>query len=135
MPNCTFILNIYMYYYCSDNHGEKRKQELKSQGFSIISGRAVKYFSTSKSWDSARAACHGMKGFLLTVDSNTMTNWAKQHGSFWIGLNDKVNVTTLLCHVPRYHDYRYRVPTSKLFFFLRHVVGSYHDRCLISRID
>jgi len=72
-----------------DNHGEKRKQELKSQGFSIISGRAVKYFSTSKTWDSARAACHGMKGFLLTVDSNTMTNWAKQHGSFWIGLNDK----------------------------------------------
>merc|ERR1711962_1568673 len=72
-----------------DNHGEKRKQELKSKGFSIISGRAVKYFSTSKTWDSARAACHGMKGFLLTVDSNTMTNWAKQHGSFWIGLNDK----------------------------------------------
>merc|ERR1711872_49966 len=79
-----------------DNHGEKRKQELKSQGFSIISGRAVKYFSTSKSWDSARAACHGMNGFLLTVDSNTMTNWVKQHGSFWIGLNDKATTDVMV---------------------------------------
>ena len=59
-----------------------------------IPGRAVKYFATKKDWDTAKSACHALGGYLLTVDSDTVTNWVKQiSGVFWIGLNDKVSVT------------------------------------------
>ena len=74
-----------------------RKIELQNQGFDVatIPGRAVKYFATKKDWDTAKSVCHALGGYLLTVDSSTVTNWVKQiSGVFWIGLNDKVSVTT-----------------------------------------
>ncbi len=74
-----------------------RKIELKNKGFDVstISGRAVKYFPTKKNWDTAKSECHALGGYLLTVDSSTVTDWVKQiSGVFWIGLNDKVNVPT-----------------------------------------
>ena len=67
---------------------------MQNNGFDVTSipGRAVKYFSTEKDWDSAKSACHDLGGYLLTVDSDSVTNWATQKDDvFWIGLNDKVN--------------------------------------------
>ncbi len=74
-----------------------REFELRKQGFDVdtIPGRAVKYYPTKKNWDTAKSACHALGGYLLTVDSSTVTNWVKQIPAvFWIGLNDKVNVNT-----------------------------------------
>merc|ERR1712180_199798 len=69
-----------------------RTIELQSNGFDVTSipGRAVKYFSTKKNWDSAKSACHALGGYLLTDDSASVNNWVKEKsGVSWIGLNDK----------------------------------------------
>ncbi len=70
-----------------------------------IPGRAVKYFSTKKDWDSAKSACHALGGYLLTDDSASVNNWVKEKsGVSWIGLNDKVDsiavqlLLKMLCH-------------------------------------
>ena len=67
---------------------------MQNSGFDVTSipGRAVKYFSTKKDWGSAKSACQDLGGYLLTVDSDSVTNWATQREDvFWIGLNDKVS--------------------------------------------
>ena len=72
-----------------------KKTELQNKGFDVTSipGRAVKYFSTKKNWDTAKSACHDLGGYLLTVDSDSVTKWVKKTSDvFWIGLNDKVNL-------------------------------------------
>jgi len=86
-----------------------RKIELQSKGFDVatIPGRAVKYFATKKDWDTAKSACHALGGYLLTVDSNTVTNWVKQISDvFWIGLNDKATNGNMVWDSQKSYSYK-----------------------------
>jgi len=86
-----------------------REFELRKQGFDVdtIPGRAVKYYPTKKNWDTAKSACHALGGYLLTVDSSTVTNWVKQNPAvFWIGLNDKATNGRMVWDSQRLYSYK-----------------------------